>query len=123
MFFRRLSLLGQSTVYLLSGANHFLHASFYLRIMPDHYSHPLLLVHVSGIAELIGGMGLLVSRTRRFSAAGIALMLLVFLDVHVFMIRHAEQFPDVPVSLLWARIPLQLVLIAWALLYARRRDS
>ncbi len=88
--------------------------------MPDHYSHPLALVKLSGVAEILGGLGLLLPATRRFSAVGIALMLVVFFDVHVFMLRHPGRFSEVPEWLLWARIPLQFVLIAWALYYARR---
>jgi len=91
--------------------------------MPHHYSHPLALVGLSGVAEVFGGLGLLLPATRRFSAVGIALMLVVFFDVHVFMLRHPARFPEAPVWVLWVRIPLQFVLIAWALYYARRDAS
>ena len=88
--------------------------------MPDHYAHPEALVLVSGAAEILGGIGLQVPATRRFSAAGIALMLIVYFDVHLFMLTHAARFPEVPVWILWARIPIQFVLIAWAAMYLRR---
>jgi uncharacterized membrane protein len=39
------------------------------------------------------------------------------------MLRHPERFPEVPHWLLWARLPLQIVLIAWAGWYARRPDK
>jgi uncharacterized membrane protein len=80
-------------------------------------------VQLSGIAEIAGGLGLVLPATRRFSAAGIVAMLVGFLDVHQYMLRHSELFPDVPLWILWARIPLQLVLIAWALDYVRRPSS
>ena len=91
--------------------------------MPDHYAHPEALVQLSGEAEILGGLGLLVPAMRRFSAAGIALMLVVFLDVHQYMARHPERFSDLPRWVLWARIPLQFVLIGWALAYARRSED
>ena len=91
--------------------------------MPDHYAHPLPLVELSGVAEILGGVGLLVPVTRRFSAVGIAAMLVVFFDVHIFMLRHAARFPEVPGWVLWARIPLQFLLIAWALYYARQTEA
>jgi uncharacterized membrane protein len=116
----RASLIVQALFYVTSGINHFWHERFYLHIMPDHYAHPLALVKLSGVAEILGGLGLLPLATRRFSAVGIAFMLVVFFDVHVFMLRHAGRFPEAPEWLLWARIPLQFVLIAWALYYARR---
>ena len=91
--------------------------------MPDHYAHPLILVRASGVAEILGGLGLLVQVTRRFSAVGIALMLMVFFDVHFFMLIHAARFPEVPAWVLWARIPLQFLLIAWGLYFARQRET
>ena len=60
--------------------------------------------------------------TRRVSAIGLAAMLVVFLDVHLFMIRHAERFPNIPQAALWARLPIQALLIAWALRYARTTE-
>ena len=117
------SVLLQSLFYVTSGINHFWHRSFYLRIMPDHYSHPDTLVQISGVAEILGGIGLLVPATRRAAAVGISIMLVVFLDVHQFMLRHPERFPQTPAWILWARLPLQAVLIAWAWRYVRERDS
>jgi uncharacterized membrane protein len=117
----RMSLIAQASLYMLGGINHFWHPGFYVHIMPDHYAHPAALVRISGAAEILGGMGLLVPATRRFSAAGIILMLIVFLDVHLFMLTHQARFPEVPVWLVWARLPLQFLLVAWAAVYLRRR--
>ena len=103
--------------------NHFWHRSFYLRIMPDHYSHPDALVRISGAAEILGGIGLLMPATRRAAAFGISALLVVFLDVHQFMLRHPERFSQLPKWLLWARLPLPAVVIAWAWRYARKRDG
>ena len=90
--------------------------------MPDHYSHPEALVRLSGLAEILGGLGLLVPATRRTAAGGIVVMLVVFLDVHQSMLRHAERFPGVPKWTLWARIPLQFLLIGWAWTYTRKSN-
>jgi uncharacterized membrane protein len=119
----RAGLIAQSLFYVASGINHFWHQNFYLHIMPDHYSHPLALVRLSGVAEILGGLGLLLPATRRFSAVGIALMLVVFFDVHVFMLRHPARFPEAPTWVLWVRIPLQFALIAWTLAYAQSSST
>ena len=113
--------IAQSILYVASGINHFWHQDSYVGIMPDHYAHPRELVRLSGAAEMLGGTGLLVPVTRQFSAVGIVAMLVVFLDVHQSMLRHSERFPKVPKWALWARVPLQFVLIAWAWRYARPR--
>lgn len=115
----RLGLFAQSVFYVAAGINHFWHKAFYMRIMSDHYAQPGALVGISGVAEILGGLGLRASVTRKFSASGIALMLIVFLDVHQFMLRHPERFPEIPRWILWGRIPLQFLLIAWAGIYAR----
>jgi len=115
----QISLWAQSLFYIASGINHFWHPGFYVHIMPDHYAHPALLVELSGVAEIAGGLGLLPAATRRYAAWGIAAMLVVFLDVHIFMLRKAGHFAEVPMWLLWARLPLQFLLIGWALHYSR----
>jgi uncharacterized membrane protein len=119
----RIGLFVQSLFYVVSGMNHFWHRQFYMGIMPDRYSHRDALVQLSGVAEILGGAGLAVPASRRFSSFGLTLMLIVFLDVHIFMIRHSELFPNVKRWILWARLPLQGVLIAWALYYARSRNN
>jgi uncharacterized membrane protein len=122
MRLRRFSLVAQSLFYIASGINHLWHPDFYLHIMPDHYFHPATLVLLSGEAEILGGVGLLIPPTRRVSAYGIALMLVVFLDVHQFMLRHPERFAAIPEWILWARVPLQFALIAWAWSFTKERD-
>ena len=105
----------------MAGANHLWHPATYLAIMPDHYSHPGFWVAFTGAAEIAAGLGLLLPQTRRAAAVGIILMLLVYFDVHLFMLRHAhDRFANLPHWALVARLPLQLVLIAWAARYACR---
>ncbi len=107
-------LVVQALIYVALGINHFWHASTYVGFMPTHYSHPHALVLISGAAEILGGLGLMLKRTRRFAAWGLILMLCVYLDVHFFMAAHPDHFPSVPLIGLYLRIPFQLVLIAWA---------
>lgn len=115
----RISLIAQALFYIGGGLNHFGHEDFYTRFMPDRYAHPEGLLQLTGVAEILGGLGLLVPATRRPAAIGIAAMLVGFLDVHQFMLCHPERYPEIPEWALWARIPLQFALIAWALQFAR----
>jgi uncharacterized membrane protein len=121
MHIAKVSLIVESLFYVAAGANHFVHPAFYIHIMPDHYSNPATWVALSGAAEIAGGVGLLLPVTRRAAAIGIAVMLVVFIDVHVFMLLHPERFAGIPVWGLWLRLPLQALLIAWALMYAWKR--
>ncbi|WP_446742977.1 DoxX family protein [Silvibacterium acidisoli] len=120
MRWRRAGIYAQALFYMAAGINHFWHPAFYLAVMPDHYAHPALMVQLSGVAEIAGGLGLLLPQTRRTAALGIAAMLIVFLDVHLYMIEHAMRFFTIPEWVLWVRLSLQFPLIAWALVYARK---
>jgi uncharacterized membrane protein len=113
-------LVTQSLFYAAGGINHFVHSRTYVAIMPPHYSHPLGWVQFTGAAEIAGAAGLLVPQTRRAAAWGLIAMLAGYYDVHIYMATHPERFSQLPSWLLYARLPLQLVLIAWAGIYARR---
>jgi uncharacterized membrane protein len=110
----------QALFYVALGLNHFWHPGTYVGFMPTHYSHPHKLVLISGAAEILGGLGLLIERTRRASAWGLILLLLIYFDVHIFMALHPGRFASIPVWGLYLRICFQFVLIAWAWLYTRQ---
>lgn len=114
-------LLTQALLYVAGGINHLWHPRLYVAIMPPHYRHPHGLVHLSGVAEILGGVGLLVPATRRFSAWGLIAMLVVYFDVHFYMAANPGRFAPIPKWALDLRIPLQLVLIAWAYVYTRKQ--
>ncbi len=116
-------LIAQSIFYAAGGLNHFVHSGTYVAVMPPHYSHPLSWVQFTGAAEIAGAVGLLIPQTRRAAALGIMAMLVGYYDVHIYMVTHAAQFAPLPLWALYARLPLQLVLIAWASVYARRGQA
>jgi uncharacterized membrane protein len=116
-------LVAQSLFYLAGGVNHFVHSQAYVAIMPPHYSHPLGWVKFTGAAEIAGAVGLLIPETRSAAAWGIIAMLVGYYDVHIYMVTHADRFATLPLWALYARLPLQLVLIAWAYVYARRKQA
>ena len=101
---------------VVAGALHFVATDAYVAIMPSYLPLPRELVQVSGGFEILGGVGLLIPRLR--PAAGIALIVLyvAVLPANVNMAVHEIQPPGFRIApvLLWARIPLQLVLMAWA---------
>ena len=65
-----------------------------------------------GAAEILGGVGLLVPAVRVWAGVGLILLLLAVFPANLFMAQEAEQFRWVPAWALWARLPLQAVLIA-----------
>jgi uncharacterized membrane protein len=106
-------------VFMLAGLNHFLSPRFYLRIMPPWLPAHEAMNVVSGAAEILGGAAITCPdpRVRRLGGwFSIATLVAVF-PANWHMARHPEQFPEVPGgrATLLARLPLQLVFIAWAL--------
>jgi uncharacterized membrane protein len=54
-----------SVFYILAGLNHFIHPDFYLKITPSYMPHPLALVYISGVAEILLGIMVLFTRYRK----------------------------------------------------------
>ena len=111
---KRYALLALSVVFVLAGINHFVNPAFYARLIPPYLPEPWALVFWSGVFEVLGGLGVLVPQTRRWAGWGLVLMLACFLPTHVYMARHPDLFARVPAWALYARLPLQAVLMAWA---------
>ena len=108
-----------------SGILHFVSADAYVSIMPDYLPLHRELVYLSGIFEVLFGLGLLWRKTRR--AAGICLILLYLAVLPANMNMAAQNIQPtnfhIPPLLLWARLPLQLVLIYWAWKVSRPESS
>jgi uncharacterized membrane protein len=104
------------------GVSHFTNPAPFARIVPAWLPSPLALVYVSGFFELLGGAGLLVPRARRAAAWGLVALYVAVFPANVNMaLNHISLEPDhpIPTALLWLRLPLQAVLIAWAWWYTR----
>lgn len=93
-----------------------------MQIVPSFVPTPILAVIVSGVFELLGAAGLTIRRTRHMAGIGLTLLTIAVTPANVFMLQHAELFPDIPVWILVARLPLQLALIA-CILWSTQRDK
>ncbi|MDP9003418.1 MAG: hypothetical protein M3N12_01355 [Verrucomicrobiota bacterium] len=101
--------------FILAGLNHFISPSLYLAIVPTYLPWPGLLVAVSGAAEILGGLGVLPAVTRVWTGWGLIALLLAVFPANVQAINSGMIIGGhaVPAWLLWARLPLQGMLIAW----------
>jgi uncharacterized membrane protein len=101
---------------------HFLVPGPYRAIMPPYLPWHAGLVALSGVAEMAGGIGLLVPWTRRAAGIGLILLLLAVFPANVEMlVRYREQGAGAFAQLLlWLRLPLQAVLIWWVWRVSRR---
>ena len=115
--------------YVFAGVQHFRDPEFYLKIIPPKLPLREVAVYLSGVAEIAGGLGLLVPALRRAAAWGLVALLIVVFPANVYMAIYNIQATSwtVPSWLLWLRLPLQALLIWWLLWStdgsARRRSS
>jgi uncharacterized membrane protein len=104
-----------------AGMAHFRNPAFYLSMMPPWLPAPALLVQVSGVFEVLGGIGVLVPATRTFSGWGLVALLVAVFPANVHMAMHPDPAAqgNVPAAMLWLRLPLQGVIIAWVVWAAK----
>lgn len=100
-----------------AGVNHFLNPRVYMRMMPAYLPRPKELVLLSGVAEVLLGVFLVVPATTRLAAWGLVALFVAVFPANLHMALHPERFRKLPPALLWLRLPLQGVLILWALWY------
>ena len=93
----------------------------YAAIVPDYLPAHRELVYASGVAEALGGAGLLHPRTRRAAGWWLVATLVAIFPANVWMAQHPERYrvPGGRAALL-ARLPLQALFVAWVRAAARR---
>jgi uncharacterized membrane protein len=97
--------------FFLGGIAHFVLTPLEMAIVPPYIPDPRLAVLVSGAFELLGAAGILYRRTRSAAGWGLCALTIAVTPANVYMLEHPERF-DVPYTLLVARLPLQVVLLA-----------
>ena len=106
--------------YVVAGVLHFVATEAYLPLMPPWLPAHHALILLSGVAEVVLGVLVLVPATRRLAAWGIVLLLLAVLPANLHVAIH-----DVPIFGAteglgiwnWVRLPFQAVLMLWAWWY------
>lgn len=107
------------SLYVVAGVAHFVATRLYARAVPDYLPAHSELVLLSGVAEIAGGLGVMVPATRRPAAWGMIALLLAVFPANVWMAQHPERWPGIPLWLLWLRLPLQAPLLWWAWSYTK----
>lgn len=101
--------------FLVGGVGHFVFPDSYVDIMPPWLPQPLLLVYISGVCEIAGGLGVLTPLTRRAAGIGLIGLSIAVFPANVQMLlndhrHHAAVWWQVLLAL---RLPLQILLIYW----------
>jgi uncharacterized membrane protein len=104
------------------GVLHFVQPKPFVRIVPKYLPAPLTLVYVSGFFEILGGVGLLIPQTRVWAAWGLIALYIAVFPANIYMLTdNVSLDPKKPIPrwMLWARLPFQLVFIAWAYYFTK----
>jgi uncharacterized membrane protein len=108
-------LIAAAVLFIGAGLTHLLNPAPIVRIVPPFIPWPSGAVLLSGVAEIAGGAGLLVPRLQRAAAWGLVALLIAVFPANIYMAIDRIQVTatPLPVWLLWARLPLQVLLICW----------
>ena len=114
---KRISCYIIAFVFVMAGVLHFVRPAMYVAIMPPYIPFHRAMVYVSGAFEILGGLGILWPASRRWAGYGLVALLVAVFPANIHMALHPDQIPNLDVAplLLWLRLPLQFVLIAWVL--------
>jgi uncharacterized membrane protein len=104
-------------MYTLAGINHFRKPRMYQKIIPPYLPSPILLNNLSGTAEIILGIILLIPALSTYAAWGIIILLTAIFPTHIYMYQDKKVRMGLPQWFLFLRMPLQLFLIFWSYQY------
>lgn len=115
---RKTSLYFQAGFYLIAGLNHFRNPQFYLDLIPPYLPFHDTINVLSGVIEIVLGIGLIFSPTRKYAAFAIMAMLIAFIPSHIYFIQIDGCIPGglcAPLWVGWVRLILvHPLLIYWA---------
>ncbi|HTA05571.1 MAG TPA: hypothetical protein VK774_04340 [Solirubrobacteraceae bacterium] len=107
--------------FVAAGVNHFVSPRFYRAIVPPSLQHEAKrVVELSGIAEVLIGLAILPERTRRAAGVGAIALLAAVFPANLHMARSPQDFERIPRWALYARLPLQPLMMLWAWRATRR---
>lgn len=103
-----------AALFIIAGVAHFRSPDPFAKIVPPYLPAPYVLVYVSGIFEILGGLGILVPASRWMAGWGLILLLIAVFPANIYMATAGIKlngFPPAP-WMAWARLPLQFVMMA-----------
>jgi uncharacterized membrane protein len=104
-------------IYIVAGFNHFRSPKLYVKIIPSYIPNAPLVNKVSGLLEIVFGIMLLFKALAPIASVGIIILLIGFFATHFYMLQNEKASLRMPKWVLMLRLPLQFLLIYWAIQY------
>lgn len=98
-------------LFVVAGVFHFVNPRPYLSMMPQYLPWPLVLIWLSGVAEVIGGLGILINSTRRLAAWGLIALLIAVFPANLNIAFNGWPGVDIAKWVIWLRLPFQILFI------------
>jgi len=105
--------------YILAGLNHFINPDFYIRIMPSFIPWYSEIVWITGTLEVVLGTMVLIPSWVRVASWGLILLLIAIFPANINMAFNESLHFGISPLVLYLRLPLQFVFIAWAYGYTK----
>ena len=106
---------------IYGGFNHFYKPEFYNGFIPD-FLPKLPVNYISGVLELLLGVGLFIKGFEKKAAFGILLLMIAFMPIHIW-----DAFKENPAigskTTAYIRIGVQFLFIAWACFIYKKESS
>lgn len=102
-----------ASIFGVAGVAHFTRTDGFTNIVPHYLPFKTFIVQASGVVEIILSILLIIKRPGKCLKSIINSFLLIVLPANIYMARKTLPLGNIapPKVLLWARIPLQFVLI------------
>jgi uncharacterized membrane protein len=102
---------------------HFKFTRGMMLMLPRFVPYKKPVVYVTGIIEILAGIGLLVAPVRHTVAWLVIIFFVILLPANIYAARHAvdlerANYKGRGLTYLWFRVPLQLFFIAWVYYFA-----
>ena len=120
----RIPLLIIAVFFIAGGIGHFVVTDSYIAAMPDYLSYHKELIIISGVFEILGGVGILVPQTRLLAGYGLIALIIAVYPANINMALHPEKYTDISELFLYIRLPFQFLFmwfVWWAIAPERKK--
>jgi uncharacterized membrane protein len=114
--------IGFGVMFVFAGLGHFVAPGEMAEMVPPVFARPDRWVAITGVLAILGGIGLLLPRTRKLAAMCLAVFLVTVFPANIYAAQHQVGIGghQQGVAYLWFRAPLQLLYLVGVLLTGLR---
>ena len=111
--------------YIIVGYKHFTNVDFFLVIVPPYLPFPEFIVYLSGIFEIVLGFLIIPSKSRKYAAFGLILLLIAVFPANIYLYTSetAQNLYGINKIDALIRLPFQIPLIIIAFWHSLNNSS